>query len=347
MVIPHIALHRCPGQTDPGILRGAGLRKLRILLLKPAVKEFPRQITSARDSLFSRGDAGVAASGRGRSDAAGIVRAVFHMIEDDTVSHAEGSFVGKRLRTDPEPVQSTRHNAEAPVAALRRAVQKLRRIVQKRAEVRSAHVPHDPLIVDRPVLIQTVGSLRQQFVGKVAAAHEEHPPAGLVDALLDELPQAVVLRQGKAGEAYADQFVICIFLIDEPQRDERGVVQLCLPLAEGPRREVHGVGIPADHIPELRIIGHLQLRARGAETAHIAGRAFPRGNMEPVAVQDHMGRRNDDGLRLRLRDELRRPLIGAVRRGDLLLFPSPDLRKNDRGMRNHTCTDNTHGVLLF
>ena len=254
------------------------------------------------------------------------------MIEDDTVSHAEGSFVGKRLRPDPEPVQSTRHNAEAPVAALRRAVQKLRRIVQKRAEVRGAHVPHDPLIVDRPVLIQTVGSLRQQFVGKVAAAHEEHPPAGLIDTLLDELSQAVVLRQGKAGE---------------PQRDERGVVQLCLPLAEGPRREVHGVGIPADHIPELRVIGHLQLRARGAETAHIAGRAFPRGNMEPVAVQDHMGRRNDDGLRLRLRDELRRPLIGAVRRGDLLLFPSPDLRKNDRGMRHHTCTDNTHGVLLF
>ena len=120
------------------------------------------------------------------------------------------------------------------------------------------------------------------------------------------------------------------------------MVERRAPLPKGARREALALGQFGERRRERVVVAHPEMQLRGAELPHVSTRAFARRDMEIIRIQDRMRGAQDDRVRLELRGKGGRPPVCGVACRDFLLFSSPDLRQNDRRMRDHDRTDNRH-----
>ena len=126
------------------------------------------------------------------------------------------------------------------------------------------------------------------------------------------------------------------------------------PVVQGNVRILHnacGKGSPAaffgkgtDH---LCVIVCPDPDAACLEAAEVSFAPFSSPYIEPVGIHSGMGGCDNDGIGLQLLYQVRGLFIGKGRICYFSFFPSPDLRKDDGRMGDHTCTDNAHRKYLL
>ena len=82
---------------------------------------------------------------------------------------------------------------EAPVAALCRFIAKALIKIKELIKRRSSHNVHDPLIVFRTFLYETVWSFLAEFMRKITAADQDCTPLELLCSLLNHLSETIML----------------------------------------------------------------------------------------------------------------------------------------------------------
>ena len=111
------------------------------------------------------------------------------------VAYAGHILMGQDRGLYAETVQSPGHDHKGPVAALRRFVAEGLVKLQKLPEGRPIAYVHDPPVVFRPFLSESIGSVVLELVGKIAAGDQDCPRPSICRSSGDDLPKAVVVGQ--------------------------------------------------------------------------------------------------------------------------------------------------------
>ena len=180
------------------------------------------------------------------------------------------------LRLYRQSIQCPCHDAEAPVSALRRFVAEHFVKIQQLIKSSPAHHIHDPFVVFRTFYRQPVRPVFPEFMGEISAADNHCTSVKRIGSLRNQLPQADMICQRKAGQTDSHQLITCIVLIDVIERNYRPMIKFRIPYSQRPCREPRrGSGI-SQIFDKSTVITDFNLHLRCTELPHISSGASAR-----------------------------------------------------------------------
>ena len=131
------------------------------------------------------------------------------------------------------------------------------------------------------------------------------------------------------------------------QRDHRSVIQFGISFPKGAGGKARIGRRSRQRLNKCAVVICPDLHVPCPELPHIAFCVFSRGNMEIIRISHRMRRNENNGLRSKLSDQCSGFSVCFVCRGNLLFFPSANLRQDNRRMRDHNRSNDRHGGLLL
>ena len=178
--------------------------------------------------------------------------------------------MGKFFRLYFQAVQGSGHDHKGSVSAFCRLFTELFGEIKELSKVSLTHNLHDPLIIFRSFFLETVRALRFQLMGQISAADHSNLPAAEPGCFLNTLAQDIMAGKSLSGKTDPHNFIICIIMVQKPQRYHSPMIKLRGSLPQSSCRDLSILGLPGQKLYKLCIIGNLDLYLGRAKLSEIS-----------------------------------------------------------------------------